>query len=112
MFDYMLEGYRRTPDASCSPTAGCRCSRFGALFVATGLLFTYMPKGFLPSDDVGQLFVFTEAAQDISFDAMSKLQRQVAEIVRAQPACRERHVVRRRRRLGVVAQQRHGCSSP
>ena len=42
------------------------------------LLFYYMPKGFLPSDDVGQLFVFTEAAQDISFEAMSNLQQQVA----------------------------------
>ncbi len=48
-------------------------------------LFTYMPKGFLPSDDVGQIFVFTEAAQDISFDAMSNLQRQVAEIARRNP---------------------------
>ncbi len=44
-----------------------------------------MPKGFLPSDDVGQIFIITEAAQDISFDAMANLQRQVAEIVRQNP---------------------------
>jgi len=44
-----------------------------------------MPKGFLPSDDVGQLFVITEAAQDISFEAMSNLQQQVAAIVRQNP---------------------------
>jgi hydrophobic/amphiphilic exporter-1 (mainly G- bacteria), HAE1 family len=58
---------------------------FGAIFVGTGFLFSWMPKGFLPSDDVGQLFVITEAAQDISFDAMTNLQQQVAEIIRRNP---------------------------
>jgi HAE1 family hydrophobic/amphiphilic exporter-1 len=58
---------------------------FAAIFAGTGALFYYMPKGFLPSDDVGQLFIITEAAQDISFDAMANLQRQVAEIVRQNP---------------------------
>ena len=33
----------------------------------------------------GQLFVITEAAQDISFDAMSNLQQQVAEIIQRNP---------------------------
>src|SRR5215831_12009017 len=37
---------------------------FGAIVVATAFLFFYMPKGFLPSDDVGQVFVITEANQD------------------------------------------------
>ncbi len=37
-----------------------------------------MPKGFLPNDDTGQLFVFTQAAQDIGFDAMVEKQRQAA----------------------------------
>ncbi len=58
---------------------------FLAIVVATGFLFYHMPKGFLPSEDTGQLFAFTEAAQDISFDAMSKLQQQAAAIVRADP---------------------------
>ncbi len=58
---------------------------FAAVFVATGVLFTKMPKGFLPADDVGQVLVFTEAAQDVSFDAMVELQAQVAEIVRKNP---------------------------
>jgi HAE1 family hydrophobic/amphiphilic exporter-1 len=58
---------------------------FAAVFVGTGFLFYYMPKGFLPSDDVGQLFVITEAAQDISFEAMTNLQQQVAAIVRRNP---------------------------
>jgi HAE1 family hydrophobic/amphiphilic exporter-1 len=58
---------------------------FAAIFAGTGFLFSWMPKGFLPSDDVGQLFVITEAAQDISFDAMTNLQQQVAAIIRRNP---------------------------
>jgi hydrophobic/amphiphilic exporter-1 (mainly G- bacteria), HAE1 family len=58
---------------------------FGTIVVATAVLFWYMPKGFLPSDDVGQLFVITEANQDVSFDAMSNLQRQVTQVVRENP---------------------------
>jgi hydrophobic/amphiphilic exporter-1 (mainly G- bacteria), HAE1 family len=58
---------------------------FFAITIATGFMFARMPKGFLPTEDTGQLFCFTEAAQDISFDAMAGLQRQVAEIVRSNP---------------------------
>jgi hydrophobe/amphiphile efflux-1 (HAE1) family protein len=53
--------------------------------VATGLLFKYMPKGFFPIEDAGQLFAFTEAAQDTSFQAMADHQKQVEAIVRADP---------------------------
>ncbi len=58
---------------------------FAGIFVGTGFLFSAMPKGFLPSDDVGQLFVITEAAQDISYDAMVNLQQQVAAIILQDP---------------------------
>jgi HAE1 family hydrophobic/amphiphilic exporter-1 len=58
---------------------------FLAVIIATGYLFVKIPKGFLPSDDSGQLYVFTEAAQDISYDAMLILQRQVADIILKDP---------------------------
>ncbi|TSA11082.1 MAG: acriflavine resistance protein B [Betaproteobacteria bacterium] len=58
---------------------------FLGIIVATGFLFVQMPKGFLPSEDSGQLFCFTEAPQDVSFDAMAGLQTQVAEIIRQDP---------------------------
>ena len=58
---------------------------FLAVVVATGVLFARAPKGFLPSEDSGQLFVFTEGPQDVSFQGMVDLQRQVAEIVRKDP---------------------------
>jgi HAE1 family hydrophobic/amphiphilic exporter-1 len=58
---------------------------FIAVFAATAWLFSAMPKGFLPSTDTGQLLIFTEAAQDISFDAMAAKQRQAAKIVQDDP---------------------------
>ncbi|MBI3529071.1 MAG: efflux RND transporter permease subunit [Betaproteobacteria bacterium] len=58
---------------------------FFAIFGVTAWLFAAMPKGFLPSTDTGQLLIFTEAAQDISFDAMAAKQRQAARIVQADP---------------------------
>ncbi len=58
---------------------------FVAVFIATGVLFAWMPKGFLPADDNGQIVVFTEAAQDVSFDAMVALQQKVAAIIQKNP---------------------------
>jgi HAE1 family hydrophobic/amphiphilic exporter-1 len=55
------------------------------LLVATAYLFAVVPKGFIPSEDTGQIFGFTEAAQDISFDEMARHQKVVAEIVRQDP---------------------------
>jgi hydrophobic/amphiphilic exporter-1 (mainly G- bacteria), HAE1 family len=52
------------------------------LVFATVQLFGMVPKGFLPSEDTGQIFAFTEAAQGISFDAMREHQLQLADIVR------------------------------
>src|SRR5437867_4427731 len=42
--------------------------------VATGYLFVVIPKGFIPAEDTGQIFAFTEAAQDISFEGMMEKQ--------------------------------------
>src|SRR6266511_757282 len=58
---------------------------FFGVVIATGVLYAKMPKGFLPSEDAGQLFCFIEAPQDISFDAMVTYQRSVLEILRADP---------------------------
>jgi len=58
---------------------------FLGICVATGVLFARAPKGFLPSEDSGQLFCFVEGPQDISFEAMADLQRRVAEIISQDP---------------------------
>jgi HAE1 family hydrophobic/amphiphilic exporter-1 len=58
---------------------------FAIICLATAVLFARAPKGFLPSEDSGQLFCFVEGPQDVSFEAMAALQRQVAEIIGADP---------------------------
>ena len=55
-------------------------------FVATVAAFIIAPKGFFPLEDTGFVFASTEAAQDISYEAMVAKQKQAAEIVRADPA--------------------------
>lgn len=57
----------------------------GSLIVLTGLLFYVIPKGFLPSDDTGQLFASTEAQQGISFESMKAHQLALMEIVKKDP---------------------------
>jgi HAE1 family hydrophobic/amphiphilic exporter-1 len=53
--------------------------------VLTGVLAVALPKGFIPTDDTGIVLVFTEAAQDISFEEMVRHQQAAAAIVRNQP---------------------------
>ena len=54
----------------------------GAVLVATVVLFIVVPKGFIPSTDVGQITGTTQAAQDISFDEMTKHQQAIVDILR------------------------------
>ena len=53
-----------------------------ATFVITIALFVWSPKGFFPEEDIGQIFVTTEAAEDVSFNEMVRLQTEAAAIVR------------------------------
>jgi HAE1 family hydrophobic/amphiphilic exporter-1 len=57
----------------------------GAVLAATVWLFKIIPTGFLPSEDTGQAFAFTEAAQGIGFDEMAAHQQALAAIVGADP---------------------------
>src|SRR5262249_27311233 len=52
----------------------------GAILVATAGLFVLVPKGFLPSEDTGQIFGITETIQGTSFDDMVRHQLQVMAI--------------------------------
>ena len=80
-FDAVIAGYGRI-------LSWCLRFRFiillvfiGTLYV-TWLLFTAIPKGFFPLEDLSQIQVSTQARQDISFDAMKGLQHQVQEVFR------------------------------
>jgi HAE1 family hydrophobic/amphiphilic exporter-1 len=59
---------------------------FSALILAGAIeLFVVMPKGFLPSEDTGMIFGYTEAAQGISYDSMVAHQDAVARVLSADP---------------------------
>ncbi len=55
------------------------------IVVLTVYFYTLIPKGFLPTEDTGMIFAFSEAAQGISYDAMAEKQQQVASIVLQDP---------------------------
>ncbi len=58
----------------------------GLLLLLTGYLFVVVPKGFIPTEDTGQISGTTLAAQDISFDAMVQHQQALVDIIRKHPA--------------------------
>ncbi|PKN39483.1 MAG: acriflavine resistance protein B, partial [Deltaproteobacteria bacterium HGW-Deltaproteobacteria-20] len=55
------------------------------VLVATVMLFQRIPKGFLPTEDTGQVFALTEAAEGIAFEAMVEHQQKLAQIVAKNP---------------------------
>ena len=59
---------------------------FFVLLAGTVYLFSIIPKDFIPSQDIGQIFGFTEAAQGTSFEAMVEHQEKIAEIILSEPS--------------------------
>jgi hydrophobe/amphiphile efflux-1 (HAE1) family protein len=53
---------------------------------ATVWLYGVTPKGFFPQQDTGVMFGTTEAAQDISFAEMARKQKQIVDLLLADPA--------------------------
>ena len=84
VFDGMQNFYRRTLQV-CLAHRRIVLFAFGLILVATVFLFVVVPKGFLPSDDTGQLFVFDEADQDVGFDEMARKHSEAAKIIREDP---------------------------
>jgi hydrophobic/amphiphilic exporter-1 (mainly G- bacteria), HAE1 family len=56
-----------------------------ALAVLTGFLFQRIPKGFMPTEDLGTIFGGTESTEDVSFAQMRRLQWEAHNVVRANP---------------------------
>ncbi|MBI2514396.1 MAG: efflux RND transporter permease subunit [Opitutae bacterium] len=53
--------------------------------VLTVVVARLLPTGFIPTDDTGQIFAFTEAAQDVSFAEMTRHQQAAAAIIAKNP---------------------------
>jgi HAE1 family hydrophobic/amphiphilic exporter-1 len=79
-FDNLRSGYERS-------LTWVLKHRFVTLMISllllplTIALFYFIPKGFLPTEDTGQIFAITEAQQGISFDDMKKHQLELADII-------------------------------
>jgi HAE1 family hydrophobic/amphiphilic exporter-1 len=84
VFQAMLRGYQRSLDVVLHHRRATLAT-LGVLLVATAWLFVIIPKGFLPSEDTGQIFGFTEARQGISFEAMGRHQLALAAVIRDDP---------------------------
>jgi multidrug efflux pump len=57
-----------------------------ATLALTVVLYLYIPKGFFPTQDTGILQGISQASPAISFDAMSKAQQQLAQVILKDPA--------------------------
>ena len=84
--------FRRTLDLYARTLDWCLVHRLGVLAVAVGTLvatvalFVAMPKGFFPTEDLGQISVTAEAVEDISFPAMADLLQRVGKTIGDHPA--------------------------
>ncbi|MGA9003994.1 MAG: efflux RND transporter permease subunit, partial [Pseudolabrys sp.] len=85
LFEWMLSTYQWTLDRVIAFKSIMLMITIGTFF-ATIALYVVVPKGFFPTEDTGYVIGITEGATDISFPAISQLQRKVADIVRADPA--------------------------
>ena len=84
-FEWMLDTYQWTLDRVIAYKSVMLMVTI-VTFFATIALYAVIPKGFFPTEDTGYIIGITEGATDISFPAISQVQRKVAEIVRADPA--------------------------
>jgi multidrug efflux pump subunit AcrB len=85
MFDAMLAFYRRTLGYALR-FRFITLMVFLATMAVTGVLFSIIPKGFFPQQDIGLIIAITEANQDISYDSMYKKQELLNRIVQDDPA--------------------------
>ena len=91
LFNLFERGYEATLGAyrdSLGWALKHRLVVLGLFFVTAGftaVLYSNVPKDFLPPGDTGQLIAFTEGGQDTSFAAMAARQIEVAEIISRDP---------------------------
>jgi len=85
VFDAMLRFYERTLDVALRFQFVTLLVFFATVATTVGL-FIIIPKGFFPVQDTGIIIGITDAAQDISFQGMQRLQQKVNELVGQDPA--------------------------
>jgi HAE1 family hydrophobic/amphiphilic exporter-1 len=84
----VFEGMRRLYERTLDIALRHRLTMMGltaATLGVTAWLFVYLPKGFIPTEDTGNIFIMTEGAQDASFDSMVRHQQAIAAILQKNP---------------------------
>ncbi|MGD0107464.1 MAG: efflux RND transporter permease subunit [Rhodopila sp.] len=84
MFESMLRFYERTLDIALR-FRFITMMVFVATVTLTGILYVMIPKGFFPNQDTGTMIGVTDASQAASYDQMAALQKQVDQVVLANP---------------------------
>ncbi|MEW6514887.1 MAG: efflux RND transporter permease subunit [Pseudomonadota bacterium] len=84
-FEKLQGGYARALDWALRHTRTVLGIALATL-AGTWALFTELPKGFFPNEDIGQALITVEAVEDISFPAMTELIHRTGDIIRANPA--------------------------
>ncbi|MGZ8316043.1 MAG: efflux RND transporter permease subunit [Telluria sp.] len=87
-FEKVRRGYEKTLDIALAHRPFVLLVAV-ATFALTIVMYTTIPKGFFPEEDLGQLRVSIEASEDTSTEAMALLQEKVVNIVRANPAVQD-----------------------
>ena len=88
-FETMFNSWLRAYEWSLDRVIKYKLAMLVVTFMTLGgsiWLYMMIPKGFFPTEDTGYISVTTEGPSDISFQAMSEVQRKVAEIIRADKA--------------------------
>jgi HAE1 family hydrophobic/amphiphilic exporter-1 len=88
-FEAMFQSWLRAYDWSLGKVIAYKAVMLAiTLCTIAGTIWLYIlvPKGFFPVEDTGFIQGITEGRTDVSFVGMMKLQSQVADIVRADPA--------------------------
>ncbi len=84
-FERLLRWYERALDAVLARQGLVLAAAGGTLLLTIGL-YIVTPKGFFPTQDTGVLQGIAEAPQDSSFAAMTRRQRELADVIMADPA--------------------------
>lgn len=83
-FDKLSDAYRWSLDLALSHKPVVMMV-FAGMLIGTGILFTIIPKGFMPEEDTSQIVAMTSAGKGASFEAMRKAHAKLVDIVLKDP---------------------------
>ena len=84
-FQWIIGRYERALSLGARPPGRSRSRSPASLCVVTLLLYVFIPKGFFPVQDTGEIQGISEAAQTISYPAMAERQQALAAAILKDP---------------------------